>query len=46
MPKGAEIDSYVVYIGFDPATAEEMDKAKKKPAPKPSRRRVSEAPSR
>jgi hypothetical protein len=33
MPKGAEIDDYVVYVGFDPVTAEEMDKTRKRPAP-------------
>jgi hypothetical protein len=35
MPKGAEIDSYVVYIGFDPSAAQEMDR--KKPAPRPAK---------
>jgi hypothetical protein len=46
MPKGAEIDYYVVYIGFDPITAEEMDR-QRRPAPRPARgRRVSEAPAR
>jgi len=39
MPKGAEIDAYVVYVGFDPVGAQEMDKTKKKPAPKPARPR-------
>lgn len=39
MPKAAEIDSYVVYVGFDPVGAQEMDKIKKKPAPKPARPR-------
>lgn len=34
MPKGNDIDNYIVYIGFDPTTAEEMDKAKKRPAAK------------
>jgi hypothetical protein len=32
MPKGAEIDSYVVYIGFDPTG---LEPERKKPAPKP-----------
>jgi hypothetical protein len=36
MPKGGEIDSYVVYIGFDPQGLEEP---KKKPAPKPAKPR-------
>jgi hypothetical protein len=31
MPKGAAIDSYIVYIGFDAFAADEN----KKPAPKP-----------
>jgi hypothetical protein len=35
MPKGGEIDSYVVYVGFDPIGAQELEK--KKPAPKPAR---------
>ena len=37
-PRGAEIDSYVVYVGFDPVSAQEMDKARRKPAPKPAPR--------
>jgi hypothetical protein len=32
MPRGADTDSYLIYIGFDPAAAEPE---KKKPAPKP-----------
>jgi hypothetical protein len=36
-PPGGGIDSYVVYIGFDPVTAQEMDR-KRKPAPKPPAR--------
>jgi hypothetical protein len=39
MPSGGEIDSYVVYVGFDPIGAREMDR--KKPAPRPSRSRRS-----
>jgi hypothetical protein len=40
MPRGGEIDSYVVYVGFDPIGAQELEK-KKKPAPKkPSRRQT------
>ena len=31
MPQGGDIDSYVIYIGFDPAAAEPE---RKKPAPK------------
>ena len=31
MPPGGEIDSYVVYVGFDPQAAQELDR--KKPAP-------------
>ena len=34
MPRGGEIDNYVVYIGFDPAGAEPEPK---KPAPKPGK---------
>jgi hypothetical protein len=36
-PKGSEIDSYVVYVGFDPIGAQQMDR--KKPPPRPSRQR-------
>jgi hypothetical protein len=43
-PRGAEIDSYVVYVGFDPVTAQEMDKGRRKPAPKPQRRKTAQAP--
>jgi hypothetical protein len=32
MPKSADLPSYVVYIGFDPVAAQEMDR--KKPAPR------------
>jgi hypothetical protein len=49
MPKGSEIDSYVVYVGFDPAGAAELDKPKRKPAPKPARPRranTAQAPAR
>ncbi len=35
MPRGAEIDSYVIYIGFDPTAVQEQ----KKPKPKPAARR-------
>jgi hypothetical protein len=34
MPTSAEIDNYIVYIGFDQIGAEEEDKAKLKPVPK------------
>jgi hypothetical protein len=34
MPKGSEIDSYVVYIGFDPVAAQEMDRRKAPPRPR------------
>lgn len=34
LPSSAELDNYVVYIGFDPIGAEQEDKAKLKPAPK------------
>jgi hypothetical protein len=46
-PRGAEIDSYVVYVGFDPVSAQEMDKARRKPAPKPARppRNTAQAPA-
>jgi len=39
MPKGGEIDDYVVYVGFDPITAEQMDRNKRRPAPKPAKPR-------
>jgi hypothetical protein len=38
MPKGSAIDSYVVYVGFDPLGAQELNR-KKKPAPRPARPR-------
>jgi len=34
MPTSAEIDNYIVYIGFDQIGAEQEDKAKLKPVPK------------
>ena len=43
MPRGADIDNYIVYIGFDPLGAQQMDR--RKPPPKPARppRRQAEA---
>ena len=43
MPKAAEIDQYVVYIGFDPVAAQDNDR--KKPAPRPAKpkRQMSQA---
>lgn len=35
MPKQSEIDQYVVYIGFDPVGAEQLER--KKPAPRPAK---------
>jgi hypothetical protein len=35
MPKGAEMDYYVIYIGFDPAGAAPEAQKKPKPRPKP-----------
>jgi hypothetical protein len=37
MPRGSEIDAYIVYIGFDPAGLTEQRKPKAKPAPKKPR---------
>ena len=34
LPPAADLDRYIVYIGFDPIGAEEADKAKLKPAPR------------
>jgi hypothetical protein len=42
MPKANEIDSYVVYIGFDPVGAQEMDRRKPARPAKPPPRRVSQ----
>ena len=36
MPKAVEMTSYVVYIGFDPVSAQQMDRTKK-PAPRPAK---------
>ncbi len=45
MPRAAEIDQYVVYIGFDPVAAQEMDRKKPAPRPaKPPKRQMSQAP--
>ena len=44
LPKATEVDSYVVYIGFDPVAAQQMDRSRK-PAPrpaKPPKRQVSQ----
>jgi len=39
MPRGNAIDSYVVYIGFDPVGAQEMDR--RRPPARPARPRAS-----
>jgi hypothetical protein len=39
MPRGGEIDAYVIYIGFDPSAVREQ----RKPAPKPAPRRRATA---
>ena len=35
LPPAAELDNYIVYIGFDPLAAEAQDKQKEKPKRKP-----------
>lgn len=40
MPRGGDIDSYVIYIGFDPAG---LEPERKKPAPKPKAKSVKPA---
>ena len=35
LPPAAELDNYIVYIGFDPLAAEAQDKQKEKPKHKP-----------
>jgi hypothetical protein len=42
IPKAAEIDSYVVYIGFDPVAAQEMDRRKSRPPARPPRRQSNQ----
>jgi len=39
LPSSAELDSYIVYIGFDPVGAAQEDQAKGKPAAKPKLKR-------
>jgi hypothetical protein len=36
MPKASELDQYVVYIGFDPVAAQQIDR-KKTPPPRPAK---------
>jgi hypothetical protein len=43
MPKGNEIDSYVVYIGFDPSAAQAPEKKKGPAKPAPRRRATTAA---
>lgn len=42
MPKTGEIDSYIVYLGFDPIAAQEMDRRKSRPPAKPPRRQSNQ----
>ena len=44
LPPASDIDSYIVYIGYDPLTAEAEDKARSKPKPKP-KPKVKPAPT-
>jgi hypothetical protein len=39
MPKGSEIDSYVIYIGFDPLGLQQQHRKKPKPVPSARHRR-------
>jgi hypothetical protein len=41
IPKASETASYVVYLGFDPIAAQEMDRRKSRPPAKPPRRQSS-----
>jgi hypothetical protein len=41
--KTGDIDAYVIYLGFDPVAAQEMDRRKPAPRPAKPRRQVSEA---
>ena len=45
MPSAAELDNYVVYVGFDPLTLETQDQAREKPKVKPKGRSQPTAPS-
>ena len=38
MPPGGAIDSYIVYVGFDPIGAQELEKKKPRRKPVPGRR--------
>jgi hypothetical protein len=42
IPKAAESTAYVVYIGFDPIAAQEMDRRKSRPPAKPPRRQSNQ----
>jgi hypothetical protein len=44
MPRGSEIDSYVVYVGFDPIGAQELDR--RRPSRSPRQPARVDAPSR
>jgi hypothetical protein len=43
LPRGNQIDAYVIYIGFDPVGAQEIDRKKQPPKPNRPPRRVSES---
>jgi hypothetical protein len=38
MPRGGDLDNYVVYIGFDPASVQAIEKPKPRPKPAPKNR--------
>jgi hypothetical protein len=45
MPSAADLDSYVVYIGFDPLAEQAQDREKEKPKPKPKPKVKPTAPT-
>jgi hypothetical protein len=42
IPRAAEISAYVVYVGFDPIAAQEMDRRKSRPPARPPRRQSNQ----
>lgn len=42
IPRAVEIQSYVLYLGFDPVAAQEMDRRKSRPPARPPRRQSNQ----
>jgi hypothetical protein len=45
MPSASELENYIVYIGFDPLSAEAQERVKERPKRKPKAKPRATAPT-